>query len=105
MAVTGWVKHFNYQKGFGFIYPDTGGEAVFLGIKVVDQAGITNLAQGQRLIFDIDPNPTGKGPRAINVKRPAAVAGGSGLTSERMSPEEWAAYVKKRVKPNDAGGA
>ena len=44
----GTVKWFNSQKGFGFIQPDGGGNDVFVHITAVEQAGITNLNEGQK---------------------------------------------------------
>jgi len=50
---TGIVKWFNGQKGFGFIQPDDGGSDVFVHISAVERAGLTNLAEGQKLSYEI----------------------------------------------------
>jgi CspA family cold shock protein len=50
---TGTVKWFNPQKGFGFIQPDDGGKDVFVHISAVEQAGMHDLREGQKLSFDI----------------------------------------------------
>jgi CspA family cold shock protein len=50
---TGIVKWFNGQKGFGFIQPDDGGNDVFVHISAVERAGLSGLAEGQKVTFEI----------------------------------------------------
>jgi CspA family cold shock protein len=52
MAI-GTVKWFNAQKGFGFIQPDDGAPDVFVHISAVERAGMSNLAEGQKLSFEV----------------------------------------------------
>ena len=57
----GIVKFFNSQKGFGFIVQDNGGPDVFVHVSAVERAGMTGLAEGQKLSFDIEADRrTGK---------------------------------------------
>ena len=49
----GVVKFFNPQKGFGFVVRDDGSEDVFVHISAVEQAGLTDLADGQPLEFTL----------------------------------------------------
>jgi len=57
----GTVKWFNPDKGYGFIQPDDGGKDVFVHIKQVESAGMHSLNEGQKVSFEIVPNPkTGK---------------------------------------------
>ena len=49
----GKVKFFNAQKGFGFIQRDEGGEDVFVHISQVERAGLSALAEGQELQFNL----------------------------------------------------
>lgn len=49
----GTVKWFNSQKGFGFIQPETGGADVFVHISAVERAGMRDLAEGQKLSYEI----------------------------------------------------
>ena len=49
----GTVKWFNGQKGFGFIQPDDGGKDVFVHISAVQRAGLADLAEGQKVSFEI----------------------------------------------------
>ena len=57
----GTVKWFNGEKGFGFIQPDDGSKDVFVHISAVERAGMTRLADGQKVLFDVVPDrKTGK---------------------------------------------
>jgi cold shock protein len=59
---TGTVKWFNATKGFGFIQPDGGGNDVFVHISAVERAGLSSLAEGQKVSFEIKVDPKrGKG--------------------------------------------
>ncbi len=49
---TGTVKWFNGEKGYGFIQPDTGGKDVFVHISAVEQAGMRNLNEGQKISYE-----------------------------------------------------
>ena len=50
---SGKVKWFNAQKGFGFIQPDDGGKDVFVHISAVERSGIGDLAEGQKVGFEL----------------------------------------------------
>lgn len=50
---TGTVKWFNATKGFGFIQPDDGGADAFVHISAVERAGMSNLAEGQKVEFEL----------------------------------------------------
>jgi CspA family cold shock protein len=57
----GTVKWSNSQKGFGFIQPDDGSKDVFVHISAVERAGMSNLNEGQKIVFDVvDNRKTGK---------------------------------------------
>jgi len=71
MPITGTVKFFNNEKGFGFIQPDDGSRDVFVHISAVTSSGIGTLNEGQRVSFEVEPDKRGKGPKAVNLK-PAA---------------------------------
>ena len=50
---SGTVKWFNTTKGYGFIAPDGGGKDVFVHVSAVEQAGMTGLADTQKVEFDL----------------------------------------------------
>ena len=49
----GTVKWFNAEKGYGFIQPDDGGKDVFVHISAVERAGLRDLAEGQKVVYEI----------------------------------------------------
>jgi CspA family cold shock protein len=50
--VTGTVKFYSLQKGFGFIQPDDGGKDVFVHATALERAGMRSLVEGQKVSFD-----------------------------------------------------
>ena len=53
---TGTVKWFNANKGFGFIEPDDGENDVFVHVTAVQESGLGNLDEGDRVTFDLTEN-------------------------------------------------
>ena len=64
---TGTVKWFNTTKGFGFIAPDDGGKDVFVHISAVERAGLTGLADDQKVEFELSEGRDGR-QLADNIK-------------------------------------
>ena len=65
--LSGTVRWFNVQKGYGFIGPDDGGEDIFVHISAVLVARLTELREGQAVEFEIEPAKSGK-TAATNLK-------------------------------------
>ena len=63
---TGIVKFFNVTRGFGFISPEDGSKDVFVHISAVEQAGMSQLTEGQKVTFDVQPDA--RGPKAVNLQ-------------------------------------
>ena len=56
----GTVKWFNSTKGYGFIAPEDGGKDVFVHISAVERAGLTGLADDQKVTFDLESGRDGR---------------------------------------------
>ena len=57
---TGTVKWFNQTKGYVFIAPDDGGNDVFVHITALERAGLRELAEGQKLSYQLETGRNGK---------------------------------------------
>jgi len=64
---TGTVKWFNGTKGFGFIAPEDGSADVFVHFSAIEGGGYRELAEGQRVQFDITNGPKGLQATAVRV--------------------------------------
>ncbi|GAA0805522.1 cold shock domain-containing protein [Clostridium sp. AF19-22AC] len=62
--MTGTVKWFNNQKGYGFI-SDSEGNDVFVHYSGLSMDGFKSLEEGQAVEFDVTEGS--KGPQAVNV--------------------------------------
>lgn len=51
--ITGTVKWFNADKGFGFIQPNDGGADAFVHISAVEMAGLRTLREGDKLSYEL----------------------------------------------------
>lgn len=67
MAITGTVKFFNSTKGFGFITPDDGSKDAFVHVTALERAGISGLAEGQKVTYDLESGRDGK-MSAVNLR-------------------------------------
>ena len=63
-TVTGTVKWFNDEKGFGFIQQENGPD-VFAHFSAIAGEGFKSLKEGQRVEFKVTQGQ--KGPQAENI--------------------------------------
>ena len=64
--MTGKVKWFNAEKGYGFIKREEGGD-VFVHFSAIQADGFKTLEEGQAVEFDVVEGP--RGEQAANVVR------------------------------------
>jgi CspA family cold shock protein len=67
VSITGTVKFFNADKGYGFIAPEGGGQDAFVHISAVERAGMATLKQDQRVSYELERDQRGK-TSAVNLQ-------------------------------------
>ncbi len=65
--ITGTVKFFNADKGYGFIAPEGGGGDAFVHISAVERAGLRTLDKDQRVTYELETDKRGK-TSAVNLQ-------------------------------------
>jgi CspA family cold shock protein len=65
--VTGTVKFFNSEKGYGFIQPEDGSSDAFVHISAVEAAGMGTLDRDQRVTYDLENDKRGRAS-AVNLR-------------------------------------
>lgn len=65
--IQGTVKFYNATKGFGFITPDTGGRDAFVHVSAIERAGLSGLADGQKVSYDLERGRDGR-ESAVNLQ-------------------------------------
>ena len=64
--ITGTVKFYNSTKGFGFIEPADGSKDAFVHVTALERAGMSGLAEGQKVSYDLETGRDGKAS-AVNL--------------------------------------
>lgn len=65
--ITGTVKFFNADKGYGFIQPEDGSSDAFVHISAVEAAGMRTLDRDQRVTYELEEDRRGRAS-AVNLK-------------------------------------
>jgi CspA family cold shock protein len=65
--ITGTVKFFNSDKGYGFIAPEDGSNDAFVHISAVQAAGMQTLDRDQRVSYELETDRRGK-TSAVNLQ-------------------------------------
>ena len=65
--ITGTVKFFNNDKGYGFIAPEDGSSDAFVHISAVERAGMSTLNKEQRISYELETDRRGK-TSAVNLR-------------------------------------
>lgn len=58
--ITGNVKFFNIDKGYGFIQPEDGSTDAFVHITAVEAAGMGTLDRDQRVSYELENDSRGR---------------------------------------------
>ena len=66
VELSGTVKWYNANKGFGFIASDLGGKDIFVHASALKRSGITDLAENQRVELDVADGQ--RGPEAVTLR-------------------------------------
>jgi CspA family cold shock protein len=65
--ITGNVKFFNNDKGYGFIQPEDGSSDAFVHISAVEAAGMATLNTDQRVSYELENDKRGRAS-AVNLQ-------------------------------------
>jgi CspA family cold shock protein len=65
--ITGTVKFFNADKGYGFIQPEDGSADAFVHISAVEAAGMRTLDRDQRVQYELEEDRRGR-VSAVNLQ-------------------------------------
>lgn len=65
--LTGTVKFFNADKGYGFIVAEDGSGDSFVHVSAVERAGLPTLTRDQKLRYDLEMDRRGK-MSAVNLQ-------------------------------------
>lgn len=65
--ITGFVKFYNVDKGYGFVAPESGGNDAFVHATALERAGLRTLEKDQRVSYELETDNRGK-TSAVNLQ-------------------------------------
>ena len=100
--MTGTVKWFNAQKGYGFISNDEGGEDVFVHFSAIQSEGFKTLEEGQKVSFETEQDPKDSLKRVFSLNDYTIIGAEYGASVSRMqfNPSKTQTYM---FAPNTFG--
>jgi cold shock protein len=93
-----------FKKGYGFIHPDDGGPNIFIHIAAVESAGMSDLKEGQRVIFEIQRDERTGNASAVSLK-PLVFAMTSNLDGSSATANPFdiiSAFISSMLIPEEA---
>jgi cold shock protein len=69
MRISGTLKFYNANKGFGFITPDDGSKDVFVHASALERSGIDTLNEGDKVTFVLEDDRKGRGKQAGEIQK------------------------------------
>ncbi len=81
VQVEATVKWFNLSKGFGFVAPIDNSPDAFMHVSVLTRAGLQQIAEGTKLLVEMDDGPKGR-----QILRIISVLGQGEVPPESQSP-------------------
>lgn len=95
--VTGRVKWYDPQRGFGFVLSDTGEGDIMVHANVVKARGLTTLVTGQQI--DLEVEQTDRGFLAVEILDAEVIPEEEGVIARIViTPEQRAGLMPARVK-------
>ena len=96
IELSGVVKWFDREKGYGFILPDNGLPDALIHITCLKRAGLDTAREGARVHFDVIQKP-----RGLEVVRIISMDE-STSTKSRLPPEQRGAVTRLEYGPDSA---
>lgn len=95
------VRSYKQARGYGFIARDDSSKDVFVHAIALERSGIPAIAEGEKVSFEVDDDPRGRGKEAADLKlglcgRRAALVGH--LLGEASTPFGWTQPNKESEK-------